>query len=94
MRNSDRGVRLHWFSLLHRLTTLEMRRNQEVLQWRDAMIGDDIERYPGSSQLDMELLQVKCFIDAMWSLIPSIEWVTCEKFLRVEVALTQIGSSD
>lgn len=57
------------------------------------MVGDDIERYPGSSQLDMELLQVKCFIDAMWSLIPSIEWVTCEKFLRVEVALTQIDSS-
>ena len=42
-----------------------MRRNQEVLQWRDPMVGDDIERDPGSSQLDMELLQVKCFIDAM-----------------------------
>lgn len=42
-----------------------MRRNQEVLQWRDPMVGDDIERDPGSSQLDMELPQVKFFIDAM-----------------------------
>lgn len=29
------------------------------------MVGDDIERDPGSSQLDMELPQVKFFIDAM-----------------------------
>lgn len=42
-----------------------MRRNQEVLQWRDPMVGDDIERDPGSSQLDTELPQVKFFIDAM-----------------------------
>jgi hypothetical protein len=36
-----------------------MRRNQEVLQWRDLMVGD--ERDPGLSQLDIELPQVKFF---------------------------------